>query len=150
MDKPKMLVGIDPDTEKSGWALYHRGRRELLILQCYDLATLFEELNKANSLYDLTVHLEAGWLERKSNWSTRNQGGNGAKNEKIAKNVGSNHEIGRQIEKFCIKNDIVYKLIKPQGYSSWGHDQFCRVTKWPHSKSTNSEKRVAGLLVYGY
>lgn len=150
MDKQKVLVGIDPDTQASGWALYHRGRRELVTLQCYDLVTVFEELNQANGLYDLTVHLEAGWLEKKSNWSTRNPRGSKSVNERIAKNVGSNHEIGRQIEKFCAKYNISCKLIKPQGYSSWNHERFCAVTKWPERKSTNSEKRVAGLLVYGY
>ncbi len=137
--KTKALIGIDPDCDKNGFALY--AERQIMTLQCYDLVDLMTELSLHNELYDLTVHLEAGWLVK----GTWHKGGNG-----MAVRVGANHEIGRQIEKFCIKQGIKYKLITPKGYSSYKHEYFCKLTKWPIKLLTNSEKRVAGLLVYGY
>lgn len=92
--------------------------------------------------YTVMVRLEAGWLAKGMNW---HKGGYGSANK-----VGRNHEIGRQIEKHCIKHHIRYELVKPLGYSSYDHRMFCAYTKWPITSRTNSETRVAGMLVYGY
>lgn len=139
--KDKALIGIDPDVEKSGFALYDPKAKQLLTLQCYDLVDLMQELSIHNELYDLTVNLEAGWLAKGMNW----RGGKSSANA-----VGRNHEIGRQLEKFFRKQGIIYKLILPQGYSGWTHDRFCKTTGWPVKQKTNPETRVAGMMVYGY
>jgi len=139
--KEKVLIGIDPDVSLNGFSLYSIGKKQILTLQVYDLVDLMGEISLHNQLYDLTVHLEAGWLIN----GTWHKGGNGQ-----AKRVGANHEIGRQIEKFMIKQSINYKLIKPAGYSSYKHELFCNITRWPLKIKTNPETRVAGMLVYGY
>lgn len=66
----------------------------------------------------------------------------------MAKRVGANHEIGRQIEKYCIDHNIQLQLVAPCGLSNVNHETFCKITGWPIKDKTNPEKRVAGLLCY--
>src|ERR1700761_6585294 len=139
--KQKALIGIDPDCSKNGFALYLPKERQITELKVYDFTDLMAELKRHSETYELTVNLEAGWLIP----GTWHKGGAGQ-----AKRVGANHEIGRQIEKFLIKEGITYKLIKPQGYSSYDHEKFCKITGWPLKVKTNAEKRVAGMMVFGY
>lgn len=136
----KCFIGIDPDVQKSGFAVWYK--KQFLELDCYDLPDLFEQLKYYNDQYQVKVRLEAGWLAKGLNW---HNGGLGSANA-----VGRNHEIGRQIEKYCIKEKIPYELVKPLGYSKYTHDQFCKYTGWSKKTKTNPETRVAGLLVYGF
>lgn len=145
--KQKALIGIDPDCDKSGYALCVNGK--LINLECYDLFDMMIVLSDVNERYDLTVHLEAGWKISKSNFSDRNVFGSRNANEKIAAKVGANHEIGRQLEKYLMRLGIKYQLRQPAGYSAYSHEYFCAITQWPALPRTNSEKRVAGMLVYG-
>lgn len=136
---PKVYIGIDPDVEASGFAVWDKVN--LTALRCYDLPDLFDSLLLYHKSTAVFIRLEAGWLAKGLNW---HKGGNGAANK-----VGRNHEIGRQIEKFCIKHNIPYKLILPAGYTSYTHESFCNITKWPIKVKTNSETRVAAMMVYG-
>lgn len=131
------IIGIDPDTDKSGIACFYTKSKSLSVGQL-DLHDLFDDLLKFN-IKKVLVRLEAGH-KVKSTW---HKGGNG-----MAKRVGANHEIGRQIEKFCIKFNIPYELVKPCGLSGIKHDTFCKITGWPIKELTNPEKRVAGLLAF--
>jgi len=135
--KEKLFIGIDPDVDKSGFALWLPEFKELMLNQ-YSLFDLFNELLGYHKNYDLTVVLEAGHKVKK----TWHKGGNG-----MAKRVGANNEIGRQIEKFLTDNKISFELVMPKGYSSYTHKDFCKITGY--KGQTNSEKRVSGLLVYG-
>ena len=140
--KEQILVGIDPDCDKSGFAVWNRDHKKFIWMDCYDLPDLFHELLEIlDCKLPVRVRLEAGWLKP----GTWHKGGAGA-----AKRVGANHEIGRQIEKFCKKRDINVELVEPQGYSGYNHDKFCRVTGWAKANKTNPETRVAGMLVYGF
>ena len=132
-----LVIGIDPDVAKSGVSLWNRYTKSLELGE-KSLWELFEYLK---SMADkATIRLEAGHMDK----STWHRGGNG-----MAKRVGANNEIGRQIEKFCIENSINVELVKPAGYSSFTHERFCKVTGWNEKVKTNPEKRVAGLLVFG-
>lgn len=141
-------IGIDPDVDKSGVAVWNG--KEFTQATCLALHELFEVLTQWHNQADVYVRLEGGWLIDKSNFSTRNIYGSRSANERIAKNVGANHEVGRQIKKYCVAKGIPYQLVKPAGYSKYTHDHFCTVTQWPKHKRTNSEVRVACMLVYGY
>lgn len=133
-------IGIDPDCDKSGIAVWHDN--EFVSLSTMDLFDLCDTLLKYYHLqHNVIVRLEAGWLIS----GTWHKGGNGQ-----AKRVGANHEIGRQIEKYCVKHNIPYQLVKPKGYSSYTHETFCAVTGWPKNKKTNPETRVAAMMVYGF
>lgn len=150
MKAPDYYIGIDPDVHASGVAIWQTSVKQFTELSCEDLFDICLTLSSMHAEYSIVVRLEAGWLLNKSNFSDRNVNGTRGANERIAKNVGANHEIGRQIEKYCIKHGIPYQLVKPLGYSSYDHKTFCAYTKWPLTTRTNSETRVAGMLVYGY
>lgn len=134
-----IIIGIDPDTNKSGFATF-QGKNKFFLHELslwevfYCLRGYIVDLNK-----DIKVRLEAGHT-LKSTW---HKGGNG-----MAKRVGANHEIGRQIEKFCIEFNIHFELVKPCGLSQISHETFCKITGWNIKKLTNPEKRVAGLLAF--
>ena len=140
--KPQYYIGIDPDVEASGFAVWSVLERRFTEICCEDLPDLCDRLKHLNTHYNIFVRLEAGWLSKGLNW---HKGGLGSANK-----VGRNHEIGRQIEKLCMKYKIPYMLVKPLGYSDWDHKRFCTYTKWPESVKTNSEKRVAGMMVFGF
>jgi hypothetical protein len=138
--RPELYIGIDPDVQASGFAVWHE--KQFKELSCLHLAELFTTLECFHAEYRIMVRLEAGWLAKGYNW---HKGG-----LKSANDVGRNHEIGRQIEKHCKQRHIPYILVKPLGYSSYTHERFCMFTKWPVKNRTNSETRVAGMLVYGF
>jgi len=135
--KYRFIIGIDPDTNKSGIAFYDNSEKKITVFEL-ELWKIFNTLLKYEE-YCL-VRLEAGH-KVKSTW---HKGGNG-----MAKRVGANHEIGRQIEKFCIEYNIPFELVKPCGLSNINHETFCKITGWDFKKLTNPEKRVAGLLAFG-
>ena len=147
-DKPKnkdyynLVIGIDPDTDKSGVATY--SALNGLDLRNYDFINLLAFLKFFKSLdsnvYKVLIRLEAGHLIK----STWHKGGNA-----MAKKVGANHEIGRQIEKACIYYGLDYELVVPFGGSNIDHKTFNKITGMDF-KSTNPETRVAGLLAYNY
>jgi hypothetical protein len=142
MIKVEYYIGIDPDVKASGLAIWHTASKQFTELSCEDLPDICLALLSMHTEYSIMVRLEAGWLSNGLNW---HKGGYGSANK-----VGRNHEIGRQIEKYCIKHGIPYQLVKPLGYSGYSHEMFCAYTKWPINTHTNSETRVAGMLVYGY
>lgn len=134
----EMIIGIDPDTDRNGFATFDR-ESSILLLNQYDLTDTFSQLLNLKEYRKIFVRLESGHT-LKSTW---HKGGNG-----MAKRVGANHEIGRQIEKFLIKNEIPHELVKPFGGSNMDHQTFCRMTGWDIKKRTNPETRVAGLLSF--
>lgn len=106
--KTKMIkIGIDPDTEKSGIAILPLTTRKLL-LKSLTFFELFDFLKK-NKETITEVVIEAGWLNQKSNF----HGYQGGRAERIAKNVGANHETGRKIAEMCKYLNIKHRLIKP-------------------------------------
>jgi len=132
-----VYIGIDPDCTASGFSVWDKSEKKFILLKTLDLTDLFFEITIRSHIIK-EVRLEAGHL-KKGTW---HKGGVG-----MAKKVGANHEIGRQIEKFLIKTKIPYQLILPQGYSGWSHERFVAMTGYVGR--TNPETRVAGMLVYG-
>lgn len=139
MNKNKIFIGIDPDIESSGYAVWKNKDSNLEI---YNKS--FWNVIDAISSYDepIKVIIEAGWLIPKSNW-------HGAKNKniaaKIGKNVGSNHQVGKLLEEYCLKKRISYQLVKPKGKIK--ADLFNKITGF--SKRTNQDQRDAAMLVFG-
>ena len=143
MLKNKVTIGIDPDVDKSGMAIFNYEDSQLHLYQ-YDLPDLFQQLlnqhfKSQKNDYRLLIRLESGHKVART-WQKRTVG--------TIKNVGRNLEIGSQIEKFLVKYNIPYELVNPFGGSSINHEKFCKITNWDKKKLTNPEKRVAGLLAY--
>lgn len=142
MSTNKLIIGIDPDIDKSGVAVAVGG--VVSKLWCLSLIELFEYLKDFN--HDIKkVYLEAGWLNKKSFWHVAP---NAASREKAAYKVGQNHQTGKHIEEFLIDLEINYELVRPTS-AKRDHKEFCILTKWDKAILTNQEKRDAGMLITG-
>ncbi len=137
-----MIIGIDPDTKESGVAIWDR-REKSLWLGMKQFFGLFVFLNFYKSTI-IKVVIEAGWLNKKSNWHNERQGVGVA--ARIGKNTGANHETGRKIVEMCVYLDLKYELVKPTK-SKLNHADFVKLTKY--KGQTNQETRDAGCLVFG-
>ena len=150
MEKKTIFIGIDPDTKKSGVAVY---TEYPLINDIFQLSNLsFFELfvfllnwltyaNKAEQ--KILVIIDAGWLN-KSNFHVT--GTNKKINGKIGERVGANHETGKKIVEMCEFLNIDHKLHKPTK-SKVNADFFAKITNY--KGRTNQDQRDAGMLVYG-
>lgn len=95
------IIGIDPDKEKSGVAFLKPKTRQLEVANL-TFPMLLDYLQHAKKVRDesgesLVVVVEAGWMNAKSCFHTAQ----GKSAEKIAKDVGANHETGRKIVEMC-------------------------------------------------
>lgn len=95
------VIGIDPDKVKSGVACLKTSTRELAMSN-YSFPILLDFLQyskrKSEELNEsLVVVVEAGWMNAKSCFHAAQ----GKQAEKIAKDVGANHETGRKIIEMC-------------------------------------------------
>ena len=95
------IIGIDPDKEKSGVAFLKPKTRQLEVTNL-TFPMLLDYLQHAKKVCDesgesLVVVVEAGWMNAKSCFHTAQ----GKSAEKIAKDVGANHETGRKIVEMC-------------------------------------------------
>jgi len=134
-----IYIGIDPDVDKSGYAVLDSKTKELDLYN-YSFWEIIEDLK--SYLIPITVIIEAGWLHKKSNW-------HGQKNvytaAKIGKNVGANHQVGKLLHEYCILKGFKCILVKPKGKIP--HKEFKAITGY--KKRTNQDQRDAGMLVYG-
>lgn len=138
-------VGIDPDINKSGFAITIDGA--LVRVEARTFFDLCEMLNSAHNIAKdagalLAVTIEAGWLIKKQNWHPAQ--GRGVR-DKIAKNIGENHAAGKLIARWCDEAGIPYELIPPRGKVNSG--RFKRLTGW--DGRTNQDMRDAAMLIWG-
>lgn len=136
----KLLIGLDPGTSKSGLAVYSPEHKVLLSLACYSLFEIFVKLSELHQSHEIMVYLESPAMA-KAVW---HRGGQGA-----ARRVGMNQGVSKQIQIFMDANHIPYRLLKPNGYSQWTHERFCKVTGWDKKNPTNKDSRAAGIMVFG-
>lgn len=138
----KIWIGIDPDTDKNGVAIWYKDSKELVLknLTFFELFSLLSELKTA---FDIQVIVDAGWLN-KSNFHAIN--GNKNINAKIGERVGANHETGKKIVEMCEFLSLAVSLNKPTRSKS-NAERFKSVTGYVGR--TNQETRDAGLLVFG-
>jgi hypothetical protein len=95
------IIAIDPDKEKSGVAFLKPKTRQLEVSNL-TFPMLLDYLQHAKkvqgeTMESLIVVVEAGWIVKKSNFHEAQ----GHRAEKIAKDVGANHETGRKIIEMC-------------------------------------------------
>ena len=140
----RLMIGIDPDVKKSGFAINDMDKHRLTDVTClkfYDLLDGLKEVHQAGHIVE--VKISAGWLIKKSNFHKY-------KNEyvgmKQAMNVGRNHQVGLFIVEYCELYHIPFSLVRPTGKVDTGN--FNKRTGW--QGSTNSDSRDAAMLVYGY
>lgn len=112
MEKNKIIIGIDPDIEKSGVAIL----KENTIMTynysfshlCYNLFTKLKELKKTT---DIKVIVEASW--QINNLYNKFRSLPSAVGSKIGIKIGLNHGVGRLICETARYNDLETEEVMP-------------------------------------
>lgn len=137
--KQKMIIGVDPDIDKSGFAILRNVRElELCNLDFYHMVTFLQ--NNRDQISKVVI--EAGWLINKSNWHNNS---NVRVASRVGKNVGENHAVGKLLECVCHGLGVKVQLLVPQGKKDAA--TFACLTGY--NGRTNQEQRDAGMLVFG-
>ncbi|MFA5307508.1 MAG: hypothetical protein WC365_08725 [Candidatus Babeliales bacterium] len=142
-----LLIGIDPDVDKSGFCAYRTDLGQITQLTTFDLCDTFRWIldyqNDSKDLgFDLIVLVEAGW-NNKTNFHVR--GSDSAwKSASIGAKTGENYAIGKQIIKFCEKHEIEVIAVTPKSHKV-NAEYFKEMTKW--AKRTNQEMRDAYRVI---
>lgn len=136
-----MIIGIDPDCHKSGFAVYE----DKINVKNLDFFEIYDFFIKNIESIEMVV-IEAAWMIKKSNWHS-NPKQSKFVGEIIAKKVGANHETGRKIEEMCKYLGIKYTLQMPLGTKNIDSKIFNSLTG---IKSSNQDVRDAYMIVYNY
>ena len=149
MENAKTYIGIDPDTDRSGIAVYDAENKRLVKLCCMRFFEMLEffQMQEPYFAEKVFVRIDAGFLHKKSNWHYK-QGQSKQVSERQANNVGANAEVGKKIAEMCEYLGFDYDLVKPLGTKMICHKTFVRMTGW--KGRTNQEMRDAALLVWGF
>jgi hypothetical protein len=139
---PKMLIGIDPDVDKSGFAFLIGNKLQLKNLTFFEI---FETLRfYKEKIEKPTVYIEMGSLN-KSNWHTKND--MSAKyNSQIGAKTGRNFEVANKLVEMCQYLEIEYHSIKPTR-KKVDSKTFQQLTGL--KIRTNQETRDAFMLIMG-
>ncbi|MDR1340967.1 MAG: hypothetical protein LBK58_13080 [Prevotellaceae bacterium] len=146
------IIAIDPDVTKSGLAELSV-RNRILSMTCLSFPELTEYLQARKREYDVShvpfiVVVEAGWLNTISNYHTAP----GRKGQRISKNVGSNHQVGKLIVEMCEHYGIPVTTVKPLKKMWKGRDG--KITQEELAYFTgitgrnNQEERDAALIAW--
>ncbi len=138
----KILIGIDPDVEKSGVAFLQDNKLKLQNLGFFEL---FEMLKfyKEREIKPM-IYVECGFLN-KSNWHKKTCK-SAAFNAKIGEHTGANFETAKKIVEMCIYLGLPHFPIKPTK-SKIDSATFQKVTGL--KIRTNQEVRDAYMLIHG-
>lgn len=157
MKKYDVMIGIDPDVDKSGVAFLMVESR---ILEVYNLtfAFLLDYLQEIGDVLMregkcFVVVVEAGWLN-KAHWHV-GKGGSAARSAAIGNHTGRNHEVGRKIVEMC-RHYGIEVVEQPPLRKMWKgrdgkitHEELQYFTGIMR-KTTNQEARDAALLAWKY
>ncbi|WP_138481510.1 hypothetical protein [Dyadobacter bucti] len=103
------LIGIDPDLHKSGVAVWNSELKSWLIHKSIPNEDIIEVLIGICPPESSKIYLEAGWLNKKSNF----RGGNYRVAQAKARNVGENHAAGKMLVKMLEKAGYKVFLVQP-------------------------------------
>lgn len=113
--KIEVVIGIDPDVDKSGCAYLHVDEKKLEVTTL-SFPDLMDYLRYVQRQAEVTqkhfkVIIEAGWMN-KAHWHLTPKD---SKQSAAAKGnaAGRNHEVGRKIAEMCDHWQIPYELMKP-------------------------------------
>lgn len=144
----KVFIGIDPDCIACGVSMLikYDGIKDKLIISKMPFFELFDCLKfESKRSYQLVkVYLEAGWLNKRSNWHSDGLGE--FVSGRIGAKVGANHEVGKLIAKMCEYLQIDYELVQPRT-SKFGIKQFRMMTKY--EGKLDQDMVDSALLIWG-
>lgn len=153
--RPDIIIGIDPDVDKSGVAALNCGTKtvEIARKRFPDLIRSLQELKEGaiKNGIRIRVVVEASWLIS-HNWHTGHVH-SAAAVAKTGYNVGRNHQVGILIAECCRSMGIDVKEQQPLRKVWKGsdgkitHEELsCFIVGLP--KQTNIEERDAALLAW--
>jgi hypothetical protein len=136
------LVGIDPDVERCGFAIKDKETDIIIEVKALHFFDVINRINKLKQEGQVIVYVDAGWLHSKSNWHEAQ----GKRAEKIAKNVGNCHQVGKLLCEYFRRKGLKYYAIKPVTSKIDGK-AFDRLKVW--KGRTNQDMRDAVGLILG-
>jgi hypothetical protein len=110
-----ILIGIDPDVDRSGIAVWNTTESRLSGIEAipfWDLVTILANRKLECSKDNYKIVIEAGWLNKKANWHSKGMGE--GVSSRIGSYIGANHQVGKLIEQYCIKYELPYELAAPK------------------------------------
>lgn len=134
-------IGIDPDVDKSGIAIWDSSTASFTAIETQNFFDVLETLLQNK---DAFVRIEAGWLNKKSNFHLAKSKGI---SDAISRKVGENHMIGKLFENFCVRNGIKHSLSRP---TKKKYDKIAFTKTTGYKGRTNQDSRDAAMLVYGF
>lgn len=138
----KIIIGVDPDSSKSGFAVFTNG--ELITLKCMSLIDIYEALRALPS--EMTeLHIEN--VKGVSGiFAQRTSGKGKAVALKMAQSVGMCKQIQTEVER--IAEHFGIKVIRHQVSKMWKKDkaQFEKLTGW--TGRSNEDSRSAAYFGY--
>jgi hypothetical protein len=140
----KTVIGVDPDAEKHGIAIYFDGR--LAELMRFPLPILLGIAQKAFEANNNTVVSIEDVMANQFVYA-RNQHSNKAAQSKIAMHIGRCQQAQVELMRWLDHYGIPYVLHKPQK-GNWAdkRDLFERITGW--TKQSNEDTRAAAYFGY--
>lgn len=139
-----ILAGIDPDVDKSGFALIHGQTVEISTLSFFDVFKRFKQLITEHGTESISVYIECGFLN-KSNWHKK-VGKSASLNAKIGERTGANFETAKKLCEMCEYLGLNYYKVRPTR-RKLNSEQFKKITNI--TQRTNQEMRDAYMLVFG-
>ena len=150
--KPNYIIGIDPDVTESGIATLEIATKNLVVntMNFPRLIDFLQFISKEKGKESICVVVEAGWLNTISNYHTAA----GRRGQRIAKNVGANHQVGKLIIEMCKNYGIPVETMKPLKKMWRGKDG--KITQEEIASFTgitgrnNQEERDAALIAWAH
>ncbi len=145
----RQVAGIDPDSDRSGFALLDTVTREIEVTTLR-FPALVERLRQLSGDDSVMVYIEAGWLNH-GNWHTTRADSVWVAAKK-GLGVGRNQQTGMLIAEMCGAMDVPHTLIRPLPKCWQGKDK--KITQaeveafaGPIGR-TNQEGRDAALIAW--
>ena len=155
MKSPDIIIAIDPDTVKSGVAVLDTNTKDISVftISFPELINRIRQRCKTSNFgaeKSFVIVVEAGWLNTKSNF----HGQTGRIGQRVAKNVGANHQTGKHIVEMCEWMGIETILQKPLNKGWKGangkitHEELAYFTGI--KERTSQDERDAALIAWNY
>ena len=146
----RYIIGIDPDTKKSGVAIFE-AEKKVLSLDNLNLVKLFGFLNDRRNEIELVV-IESGESNR-SLFNAQKAKGSFLSRLKIAMNIGKNFQLTDDIAAICEIIGIKYAFFVPKSAKITKHETMLTYLNgrcYVAFRQTNQETRDAIRCIFKY
>lgn len=160
MNRGRVIIGVDPDIKKSGFAVWVPDNKRFLEVTTYTKPDMMQKIFDYSMGYDIHVVIEDSRIESYLYNAHKAYGATKGAHKsklgvalKVARDVGRVDMIARDVEDYCIREGITYALISPKSRKKGVNTKvsakiFNKMTKW--EGRTNEDARDAGMLVAGW